>query len=610
MPDDKASRELDLSDLDKAEQTVAIHDEAIAEEEFVADEEDTVNPMLFKEEAEEEKPVEPTEAEKMLNGGAIGSGNLEVVTPEKPFNNEEALRNENVNEEENKAPTTETDGAFVDPFASVEGTVEPATEPVAEPAAEPAVEEAAPAESVVADTPAAEPVAEPAPVAEPTPVASPINAAVPTDPATEQAAAQAAAAGTPKKKKTGLIIAIIVVLLLLIGGGVGFFIWYTIHESPENSVKDAISKLWDADDLQVKGDINTVSTKDGEKNESNVSLDVKSSGNNMGIGLGFDAGSEEFKLKFGADVVTTDDGKAYIKLKDIKSVTDAIFQLMSGFMGGVSDEDEADPETTMQMALMEDLFGALGESVSDVWLDLSSEEDNKEFKCIADKAKGLSSADFKKQIADLYEKNSFIEVPEDAKVEERDGLKFIEVKINTEKQKAFVKDVMALQAVKDFNTCSSSFQIKEDSDDADSLKDATVKLGIKGFSHELMKVEISAKNEKEKSESSAKLDLGYDKASIDVPSDVKTLKDVNETFKKNAREKIKTTAKEYVETMCKSHYTGAYVQTCIKAGTESVEEEMDEMLEDVDLESLFKSAGSMTGGLTSAGELNGINSYL
>ena len=189
-------------------------------------------------------------------------------------------------------------------------------------------------------------------------------------------------------------------------------------------------------------------------------------------------------------------------------------------------------------------------------------------------------------------------------------MKFIEVKINTEKQKAFVKDVMALQAVKDFNTCSSSFQIKEDSDDADSLKDATVKLGIKGFSHELMKVEISAKNEKEKSESSAKLDIGYDKASIDVPSDVKTLKDVNETFKKNAREKIKTTAKEYVETMCKSHYTGAYVQTCIKAGTESVEEEMDEMLEDVDLESLFKSAGSMTGGLTSTGELNGINSYL
>ena len=605
MPDDKASRALDLSDLDKAEQTVAIHDEAIAEEEFVADEEDTVNPMLFREEAEEETPVEPTEAEKMLNGGAIGSGNLEVIIPEKPFNNEEALRNENVNEEENKTPTTETDGTFVDPFASVEGTVGTAAEPVAEPVAEPAVEDVAPA----AEPAVAEPVAEPAPAAaDPVPVASSINATVSTDPATEQAAAQAATANTPKKKKTGLIIAIIVVLLLLIGGGVGFFIWYTIHESPENSVKDAISKLWDADNLQVKGDIDTVSTEDGEKNESNVSIDVKSSGNNMGIGLGFDANSDKFKLKFGADVVTTDDGKAYIKLKDIKSVTDAIFQLMSGFMGGVSDEDEANPEATMQMALMEDLFGALGESVSDVWFDLSSEEDNKELKCLSEKAKGLSSEDFKKQIVDLYVKNPFIEVPDGAKVEERDGLKFIEAKINTEKQKAFMKEVIALQQIKDFNTCSSNFQIKEDSNDADSLKDATVKFGIKGFSHELMKVEFSAKGDKK--ESSAKLDFGYNKVSIDVPSDTKTMKDVNEAFKKNAREKIKTTAKEYVETLCKSHYTGAYVEACIKAGTESVEEEMDEMLEGVDLESLFKSAGNMTGGLTSAGELNGINSYL
>ena len=62
MPDDKASREQELSDLDEAEKMVALKDEAIAEEDFVAVEEDKVNPMLFDEEEAPEEP-EPTPAD-------------------------------------------------------------------------------------------------------------------------------------------------------------------------------------------------------------------------------------------------------------------------------------------------------------------------------------------------------------------------------------------------------------------------------------------------------------------------------------------------------------------------------------------------------------------
>ena len=79
-----------------------LDEEAIAEEEFVADLEDTIeNPLVYdggKITVQEKIEPEPTEQKEELVG-AIGTGDL---TPEKePFNNEDALRSENVNNDEN-----------------------------------------------------------------------------------------------------------------------------------------------------------------------------------------------------------------------------------------------------------------------------------------------------------------------------------------------------------------------------------------------------------------------------------------------------------------------------------------------------------------------------
>ena len=356
MPDDKASREVDLLDLDKAEKMVELKDEAIAEEDFVAVEEDKVNPMLFDEEEAPEEPVEPTEEEKLLSG-AIGSGNLEVVIPEQPFNNEEALRKENVNEDNKPTtPTTETDGAFVDPFASVESTVETpantAVEPVAEsaPVEEPAVEtSAAPVETepVAEAAPVEEPVAEPVAVApEAAPVADSISATVPADPAAEQAAA--AAAEPKKKKKTGLIIGIIVALLV-IGGGIGFFVWYMIHESTENTLKDAVSNIWNAENISAKGNA-TVTTKQGSETV-NVDVTFEAKSNDSGLSLSGDLKSKVPSfgdISLGGNLVAGTDGVAYIKLNNIK---DLLSGLMGSAMSMYDDEDVElmSPEQAFQL---------------------------------------------------------------------------------------------------------------------------------------------------------------------------------------------------------------------------------------------------------------------
>ena len=401
MPDDKASREVDLLDLDKAEKMVELKDEAIAEEDFVAVEEDKVNPMLFDEEEAPEEPVEPTEEEKLLSG-AIGSGNLEVVIPEQPFNNEEALRKENVNEDNKPTtPTTGTDGAFVDPFASVESTVDtpadtaaepvvedaPVEEPAAEPVAEPAPVEAEPTieEPVAEPAPAEEPVAAPAP--EPAPVADSISATVPADPAAEQAAA--AAAEPKKKKKTGLIIGIIVALLV-IGGGIGFFVWYMIHESTENTLKDAVSNIWNAENVSAKGSA-TVTTKQGSETV-NADVTFEAKANDSGLSLSGDLKSKVPSfgdISLGGNLVAGTDGVAYIKLNNIKD-------LLSGLMGGSSliyDEEDIElmsPEQQFQFKLQQAMFEGIGEALSDTWFKIDTSEESGT-KCILDKAKSLNS---------------------------------------------------------------------------------------------------------------------------------------------------------------------------------------------------------------------------
>ena len=613
MPDDKASREVDLLDLDKAEKMVELKDEAIAEEDFVAVEEDKVNPMLFDEEEAPEEPVEPTEEEKLLSG-AIGSGNLEVVIPEQPFNNEEALRKENVNEDNKPTtPTTETDGAFVDPFASVESTVETpantAVEPVAEsaPVEEPAVEtSAAPVETepVAEAAPVEEPVAEPVAAApEAAPVADSISATVPADPAAEQAAA---AAEPKKKKKTGLIIGIIVALLV-IGGGIGFFVWYMIHESTENTLKDAVSNIWNAENISAKGNA-TVTTKQGSETV-NVDVTFEAKSNDSGLSLSGDLKSKVPSfgdISLGGNLVAGTDGVAYIKLNNIK---DLLSGLMGSAMSMYDDEDVElmSPEQAFQLKLQKAMFEGMGEALSDTWFKIDTSEES-ETKCVLDKAKSLNSKDFRKKISDAYEKNPFIVVDEEAEVENRDGLKYITVKIDEKAQEEFTKALKEMAEVKELEKCSDSkdtidSEIEYDGDketEKNDLSKATIKLGITGWAHELKKIEISSKDEKAGSDTTMKIDLSYDKVAIEIPSDAKDMKDISKVMKEKMVSKMTPVVEEY----CGKNFTDA---TMKKQCVDSVIEMFSGSMEDVDPTDIFS---GLAGGLTSTTGGSVINDYL
>jgi len=216
---------------------ITIDEEAKAEEEFISDQEDTLeNPLVLDAVPEDdsasnkEQQQQAEKAEDLLPG-AIGSGNLEVEIPDEPVNNEQTLKEEKMNNDEN--PFLENGNTSGQPN---EGEATPSQDsvdttnndvqqqPVADDAmmgevspenATTEVNNSQPAEEPAADTTTSNNVAATDNAVASQPV-EPVVATTPDADKTTVTEAQPA----KKKSKKGLIIAIIVAVVL-IGGIIG-----------------------------------------------------------------------------------------------------------------------------------------------------------------------------------------------------------------------------------------------------------------------------------------------------------------------------------------------------------------------------------------------------
>ena len=251
QPDDDNAREIELAlhEDDEPEETDPmspeerriINEEAKAEEEFIADQEDSVNPMFFEKTEEEEKTEnQPSVAAEQQLDGAFGSGGLVEEEPEDPISNEEELRKEGADIDYTPIDITPA----IEPAEEALEEIEQITDqPIADPNSVPAPEAKAPEVTDVA-TPTGEVVSvSPKPI----PAGMPVSSAPVAESKNDVDAKKTT---KPKKKKTGLIVVIVAVLLLVTGGGLGFYA-YNQHEAPEKIVNDAVDGLLDSTVLGV-----------------------------------------------------------------------------------------------------------------------------------------------------------------------------------------------------------------------------------------------------------------------------------------------------------------------------------------------------------------------
>lgn len=591
------------------EQRQVILEEAIAEEEFIADQEDKINPMLFGDEpAVEEKPETP---EDNVLDGAYGSGNLELDFSDGPISNEEELRKENVNEDNlNPTPVPADDAmntgfpdpvdaqasepAFVEPVDAAPAPAEDAgtttadsfgdammsNDPVnAMPEETPAVEPMAePVTPVMESAPAMEPVAEPAPVVEtpaPAPeaaapvVPTPIPAGMPLGGTEAPAQTVADLATPPKKKKTGLIIFLVILFVLLGGGAVAGVLLYNAHEAPEKQVSDAIDNLFVTN---VFGTVaNSVSVASGNVPVWNMSI----------------TNDKSFEGKYiTASMAFKDEKNFFVKVAGIKDVANKTIE-------DNNKKEKVIDETSDKM--VKDFIDGVFDPIEDKWIKLSTDGLDEKYSCLTETTYKLTSASFREKAKAIYDKAPFISYRKDSVVVERDGVKFYEIEENKENSKKFSEEIAKTDEVKAVSACAeealqglvgeflgggneidfdddwqtnldfdddwdTSFSFDDDEEDVatkkeDEEKDNTVvKLGIKPMSHELTAIEIVTDGGEEDGKTTALMTFGIDQKSSDLDS-AKEPKEVAEEIVKNLEKAISGMMDTALEEGCKEMKT-------------------------------------------------------
>jgi len=449
----REEEELDMPNGMTSDEWRQIREEAQAEEEFIADREDRVKPMIFQKKTEDGSlkkiDMRPEAHSVDASDGVLGSGDLEVERVAEPINNEVELIKEKVKDmDPDKNPDVAADPAADTPTNDSSFGGDTAAEPVA-------------TDSPVDAAPAGEPVAEPEPVAESAPAPeteapadiindgveqapsadvpaatdtpTPIPGGMPTSPVSTDAAAVAPVAEPKKKKKTGLIIGLVVFLLLVVGGVVGGILFYNSHEAPEQQVKDAVSNVLKAKTLGA------------------TKVSALESGQLPYIGMSVNSSSTPFgDASFSFDLAIKGTETFYMKVGGISDLMSKAMASMGG-MSGASSSDEATKK----------LVDSIVKPFDGNWiaLDVTDEESKETLRCVNESIKSLSSDSFRKKMSDAFDKYQFVKYKKDSKVESRDGINYYEVEIDEDLQKKFSKELEGAEELKTLENCSGNIKL-------------------------------------------------------------------------------------------------------------------------------------------------------
>lgn len=623
--------------------------EAMAEEEFISDKEDEIeNPLVYGDDKklhlESQLHESEVDEKKDILPGAIGTGDLEVEGL--PFNNEQALREEKMNENNdplkndsvenpeqttpdmdfganatdmqmnteapkgedapkeaapiNEALSAEMDAmlnaAGNDPIMNMGAEVTDApVQPVENETIAPAAEQSANAEAPAVDTSAKNASAESAPAAEAAPTIA--------DLATNSSANTASTDATVKtkgKKKTGLIIGLAIAAVVVIGGGVGAIAYLNWHESPEQTLADAISNVWNAKNIQAEATI-TGEAKDKDSDFSKIELKMNMIATQNAASMSINTLS----------IDTKENGSYNLSVESAYSLDDDIYFKIGGikeaFDGAMKNVDKDEAE---ELEAISGMVGGVIEVLDNQWIKIDSDllEEmgvKDQYDCYKEKAKALSSEDFKKKVAEIYENHGFIALKDDKIVKTEDGLSYYSIKIDDKESEAFGEEVEKLDEVKALTSCFDNrldtdddedgewgddldpeFRGGVEKDDEDEQRDYDLLVGISSWNHTLKAVEV--KTSDDDADMSIKLNLSYDEKAVELPGDAKNAKDLVEELEKAIQSSALELVKQQVTAQCGLMYDSEKeITDCVETVMEENADEIEKELGELDLIDMF-----------------------
>ena len=327
----------------------------------------------------------------------------------------------------------------------------------------------------------------------------------------------------PKKKKTGLIIGVVlgvIVLIAIVSAALVYFLWW---QNPEKMVTDAVSNAIMAKKMTADGKV-VVDMRDQGKIELNVKTATDSGKSKANIDAKLNIKGVDKNIPLKGDAVLDSDGTIYVKINNFKDLYGTLLEVvMESSSGGKMSRAQIETYRDQTLRKMSSEIDKMGNT----WMKISPDEIGSEYKCGIDVLKKIQSDEsVRKEVAQLYQKNSFFTI-KDSKISDRNGGRGFELQGDNSKLSKFSDELKNSSAGKALGKCGKSNSYK--SSESSSIDTASLKVWVDRSSHELKALELKGDSKKVSVEISFDIDVNKSEE-IKIPSSAESLKEFIEGF--------------------------------------------------------------------------------
>lgn len=327
----------------------------------------------------------------------------------------------------------------------------------------------------------------------------------------------------PKKKKTGLIIGVVlgvIVLIAIVSAALVYFLWW---QNPEKMVTDAMSNAIMAKKMTADGKV-VVDMRDQGKIELNVKTATDSGKSKANIDAKLNIKGVEKNIPLKGDAVLDSDGTIYVKINNFKDLYGTLLEVvMESSSGGKMSRAQIEAYRDQTLRKMSSEIDKMGNT----WMKISPDEIGSEYKCGINALKKIQSDEsVRKEVAQLYQKNSFFTI-KDSKISDRNGGRGFELQGDNSKLSKFSDELKNSSAGRALGKCGKSNSYK--SSESSSIDTASLKVWVDRSSHELKALELKGDSKKASVEISFDIDVNKSEE-IKIPSSAESLKEFIEGF--------------------------------------------------------------------------------
>jgi len=327
----------------------------------------------------------------------------------------------------------------------------------------------------------------------------------------------------PKKKKTGLIIGVVlgvIALIAIVSAALVYFLWW---QNPEKMVTDAMSNAIMAKKMTADGKV-VVDMRDQGKIELNVKTATDSGKSKANIDAKLDIKGVEKNIPLKGDAVLDSDGTIYVKINNFKDLYGTLLEVvMESSSGGKMSRAQIETYRDQTLRKMSSEIDKMGNT----WMKISPDEIGSEYKCGIDVLKKIQNDEsVRKEVAQLYQKNSFFTI-KDSKISDRNGGRGFELQGDNSKLSKFNDEFKNSSVGKALSKCGKSNSYK--SSELSSIDTASLKVWVDRSSHELKALELKGDSKKVSVEISFDIDVNKSEE-IKIPSSAESLKEFIEGF--------------------------------------------------------------------------------